>query len=309
MIGRAAPRLFFAWRLALNAALVVGVAGCAPGNPADHHALAAGHLPRIVSLNPCSDAILAQVADPAQILALSFYSSDPAQTSMDVAQARRFPATDGAVESVAAMRPDLVVASTYTQPATLSALRALGLRVETVGSADSLAAARAQVRDLAAWAGQPQRGAALVASIDRAVAAAAPPPGHRPIPAVLWEPGGLVPGQDTLVADLLARAGFANFSAQRGMGQAERLSLERMLADPPRVILAITSTHTLFAEGAGPEEDRLLFHPALAALRHTTRVPIAPNLIYCGGPTIPRLLDRLAAVRRELESPALDTTR
>lgn len=305
MIGRALSRLLACCSPALGA---LALAACARVVPADG-AGAAARGPRIVSLNPCSDAVLAQVADPAQIVALSFYSRDPQQTSMDLAQARRFPSTDGALESVVALHPDLVVASTYTPPATLAALRGLGLRVETVGIADSLETARAQVRSLAAWAGHPERGATMLAQIDRAVAAAAPPPGHVPIPTVLWEPGGLVPGQRTLVSDLMARAGFANFSAQRGLGQSERLPLERMLADPPRLILAVGADRGARAPGDGPEEDRLLFHPALAALARTTRVPLAPNLLYCGGPTIPRLLDRLVVVRRELEAPVLDMPR
>jgi hypothetical protein len=57
------------------------------------HAAAFGHAsaPAIVSLNPCSDAILAEVADPGQVLALSHYSRDPRSSSMDVGLARRFP--------------------------------------------------------------------------------------------------------------------------------------------------------------------------------------------------------------------------
>jgi len=257
--------------------------------------------PTIVSLNPCTDAILAQVADPGQIRALSAYSRDPEQSSMDVALARRFPATNGAVEAVLALHPDLLVASIYTDPASLAAMRAVGLHVETFAIANSVAQSRAQVRDLARLAGHVDRGEALVRQIDRAMAEAAPAPGSKPIPAVLWEPGGTVPGQATLVAELMAQAGFANFSAQRGLGQSERLPLERMLADPPRVILAVGH-----ARGPIPEDDRLLFHPALAALGHTARATLAPNLIYCGGPTIPRMLARLVAVRRQLEQHQQD---
>jgi iron complex transport system substrate-binding protein len=54
------------------------------------------------------------------------------------------------------------------------------------------------VRDLARLAGHRDRGEALVRQIDRAMAEAAPAPGKRPIPAVLWEAGGTVPGRGTL---------------------------------------------------------------------------------------------------------------
>jgi iron complex transport system substrate-binding protein len=63
-----------------------------------------------------------------------------------------------------------------------------------------------------------------------------------------------------------------------------------MLADPPQVILAA-------GEGQSGE-DRMLSHPALAALPGTVRVPFAPAMLWCGGPTIIRAAARLAEVRR-----------
>ena len=262
------------------------LAACAPA-PAREH----GAQPTIVSLNPCTDAILAEVADPAQILAVSHYSHDPASSSMDVAKARRWRATGGTVEEVLALRPDLVIGSTFTSPATAQALARLGLRLERVGMAATVEDSKAQVRQLAALAGHPTRGEALLARIDAALAKAAPPPGP-PINAVVWQSGGIVPGAGTLISDLLARTGFANAAAARGMQQADVLGLEPMLAAPPRVILAAGNPH------AG--EDRMLHHPALSALAGTRRERFDPALLWCGGPTIILAAERLAAVRRAL---------
>ncbi|WP_408587190.1 ABC transporter substrate-binding protein [Novosphingobium sp.] len=267
---------------------------CIPASHADEPPAPQVH-PTIVSLNPCADAILAEVADPAQILALSPYSRDPRSSSMDVRLARRFGTTRGTVEEVLALRPDVVVDSTFVAPATAQAYARLGLRLETSGMAATLDQARAQVRALARVAGHPDRGEALVARIDAALAAAAPPANAAPISAVLWQSGGIVPGADTLASDLLTHTGFANFSALRGMNQADRLPLERMLADPPRVILLASAS-----EGARAEDDRALAHPALRSLSGTTRAAFAPNLLYCGGPTIIRAAARLAEVRRAL---------
>ena len=109
--------------------------GCAdaPSAPArlDH--------PSIVSLNPCTDAILAEVADPAQLLAISHYSHDPRATSMPPADARRFRATGGTLEEVLALDPDVVVAGAFLAPATAQALERLGIRVETFGIVPDLA--------------------------------------------------------------------------------------------------------------------------------------------------------------------------
>jgi iron complex transport system substrate-binding protein len=245
----------------------------------------------IVSLNPCTDAILAEVADPAQIAALSSYSSDPASSSMDVAKARRFRSVSGAAEEVAALRPALVIGSTFTAPAARAAFARMGLRFAAFGAASTVEESKAQVREIAALAGHPERGELLNAQIDAALAQSAPPFGP-PVPAIVWQSGGMVPGQGTLIADLLARTGFSNASALRGLNQADLLPLEQMLAAPPRVIF--TAGNPL------ANEDRLLAHPALRALSGTLRAPINPALLWCGGPSIPRTVARLAEVRRAL---------
>ena len=243
----------------------------------------------IVSLNPCTDAILAEVADPQQILALSSYSSDPAASSMDVAKARRFHSVSGSVEEVAALRPALVIGSTFTAPAARSAYGRMGLRFAEFGVASTGQESKAQVREIALLAGHPERGALLNAQIDAALAAAAQPPGPL-VPAIVWQSGGMVPGQGTLIADLLGRTGFTNASALHGLNQADLLPLEQMLAAPPRVIF--TAGNPL------ANEDRMLAHRALRALSGTLRAPLNPALLWCGGPSIPRTVARLAQVRR-----------
>ncbi|WP_298192014.1 ABC transporter substrate-binding protein [Novosphingobium sp.] len=244
-------------------------------------------LPTIVSLNPCADAILAEVTAPGQILALSHYSADPRAASIDPAKARQYRTTRGTLEEVLTLRPDVVVDSTFVPPATAAAYRRLGLRLETLGIASTVEESRAQIRALAALAGNPAKGEALIARIDNALAGAAPASGTPAVPALVWEPGGIVPGDSTLIAELLRRTGFTNFAAARGLGQADQLPLERVLADPPRVILAAGS-------------DRALQHPALGHLKAITRAPLDPRLLYCAGPTIIPAARRLAEVRRTL---------
>lgn len=241
--------------------------------------------PTIVSLNPCTDAILAEVAEKDQVLALSHYSRDTQASSMDVSLARTYGTTGGTVEEVLALDPQVVVGGTYMQPATRAAFVRLGMRVETIDIASSVDDSIAQVRKLAALAGYPERGEALVRRIEAAVAR-----GHRDgpaVPAILWQLGGTVPGDSALVSQLMANAGLANQTAARGMGQAEYLSLERMLSDPPRILLV-----------AGDERGQ--HHPVLQHVPGMATVPFDPTLLYCAGPTIVRVADRLAAIRRTI---------
>ncbi|MFC3213904.1 ABC transporter substrate-binding protein [Novosphingobium panipatense] len=280
-------------RLSLLAACAV-LAGCQPraagpdGTPPSH--------PRIVSLNPCTDAVLADVAAPGQLLAVSHYSHDPASTSMGVARAATFGKVSDAVEDILALRPDVVVASSFLAPATAQALRDMGIAVHLEPLPTDLAAAREQVRRLASLAGNPA-GESARHPDRRGPCSGRSPAGSRPVRALLWQSGGIVAGDTTLIADLMRHAGLANAAAARGLSQADYLPLERVIADPPELVLT--------AETEGGEENRLLDHPALARVKGLVRVPIDPGLAWCGGPTIPRALARFAEIRRAMkqESP------
>jgi iron complex transport system substrate-binding protein len=178
----------------------------------------------------------------------------------------------------------MVVGGTFMPPATRAALDDLGIRVETFGIASTVAESELQIRRLAALAGNPAGGEVLAAKIAAALAAAAPPAGTAPVQTVLWQPSGIVPGEGALVSELLRRAGFASHSAAIGMGQADYLSLEQVIANPPELLLV-----------AGQERSQL--HPALDALQNMRRAAFDPGLLYCGGPTIIRAMERLREIR------------
>ena len=261
--------------------LALALAGCASAPPPVPRGQGgATATPTIVSLNPCTDAILAEVADPAQILAISHYSHDPRSSSMDAEVANRFRAIGGTAEEVAALAPEVVVGSSFMSPATLAALHRLGMRVETLGSPVTVEERVAQVRHLARLAGHPERGEALVRRIEASLAA----PRGAPVLTALWQGGGIVPGKGTLVSDLMRRAGLRSYGEARGMAQGDYLSLERIAADPPDLLLV-----------AG--EERGQRHPLLARIPHMMVARFEPRLFYCGGPSIPKAMERLQALR------------
>src|SRR5690606_38554127 len=85
-------------------------------------------------------------------------------------------------------------------------------------------------------------------------------------------------------ARLLAHTGFTNHAEARGLGQGAYLGLERVLADPPDLIMA-----------AGGE--RLLVHPALQKADGLQYRSLDPRLLFCGGPSIVAAVERLAEIR------------
>ncbi|KAB7648542.1 ABC transporter substrate-binding protein [Polymorphobacter fuscus] len=251
---------------------------------------AAAAPPRIVSINPCVDAILMHVADPGQIAGISHYSKDPRASSITASEAARYAATSGTAEEVVALAPDLVIAGAHVAPATIAALKRMDIALLQLGVPETISESREQVRQIAAAVGHPDRGARLNARIDAAVAAAGGPAGR--VPALIWQGGGLVPGEKTLASELLRRTGFHNLSKDYGLKNWDVLPLEYLIARAPRV---------LFSVGDERGEDRMLGHPALRRMGgHIAIRPYPERLLRCGGPTIIDAVAALADARRSL---------
>lgn len=265
----------------LAGSLAVSVTACSAPEPVSEESNSGA--PNFVSLNPCTDAILAEIADPDQVLALSHYSSDADATSLGVKRAAQFGITGGTLEEVLALQPDIVLAGSFMAPATKNALERLGLDPVTFGIASDVKSSAAQIRQIAELAGHKARGEALIARIDDALA---PDKERKQVSAVLWQPGQIVPGKHALVSQLMTAAGFSNHAAAIGMEQADYLSLEQLLAHPPEVLLIA---------GDAPAQN----HDVLSKLSDTYIASFDPALLYCAGPTIIRAIERLRSIRAE----------
>lgn len=256
---------------------------------------------RIVSLNPCVDAILMEVAEPSRIAAITHYSRDPGASSIPIETARRFPITYGTAEEVIALRPDLVIAGRHVALATRNALQRTGIRLLPLDVPESIAASREQIDRIAAAVGAPERGRRLNARIDAALARAEAFRGP-PQPALIWLGGGLVPGAGTLPDELLRRAGFRNMSAAYGLKQWDILPTEHLLMNPPRVVFTALGVAGA-APGSREAAARALTARALGRIGARVRLEHYPReLVQCAGPALARAADRLAEVRRSLES-------
>lgn len=247
---------------------------------------------RVVSLNPCLDAILVRVADRSQIAALSHYSRDRGSSSIvDIAQV--LPFTYESAEEVVALRPDLLLSGNHTSPATRAALARMGLHAEEFPVPESVEASLAQVARVARLVGRPDRGETLIAAIRAAIAAAAPAPGTPRLSALVYQSNGFASARGTLVDEMLRRTGFDNVAPRYGLKRTANVPLERLIADPPDVLLA-----GIPKPGAPSWADRVLEHPALSQVSARMRREVFPQrLMNCGGPVLIETARALASAR------------
>lgn len=259
--------------------LVAMLGGCGP-----KVAIAPG---QIVSNNPCIDAILAEIAAPGQIGAVSIWSHDPASASAPLSWSRQMPALGLTAEEVIAARPKLLLTGNLAQGGTQAALAAAGIPMRAYGVPATIDDSLTQIADVAQAIDRKAAGAALVARIR-----AATQPVHRAKrpSAIIWQSGGFVPGKGTLQDAMLDRAGFANASATYGLKQWDVLPIETLMKNPPDIIFMPMTA-------MGNDGRALVARQKL--LRHSagrTRVmPFPDRLLFCGGPTMIEAMHRLKA--------------
>jgi iron complex transport system substrate-binding protein len=242
-------------------------------------AAAAEPLPKVASINLCADQHLLSLADPEQILTISWLAAD-AEESLLAEQAKRHTLNFGTAEELLKFAPDVVLAGTYTSPFTRTLLRRLGVRVLELEPEASIQDIERNVQLVAGTIGQAERGERLVAELRGTVRAIeANRPAHRTA-AVVVRPGGFTVGANSLANDLLTLAGLANVAAERGLDRWGSLSMEALLRSAPKLIVltGYRSTQPSLA-------NAVLEHPALGALGATRRTVTIPTALWaCGLP-------------------------
>jgi iron complex transport system substrate-binding protein len=251
---------------------------------------AVGKPMRIVSLNPCIDAILLEVAEPSQIAALSFYSSDPAATSISITRAAAFKIARGTAEDTILLKPDLVFGSIYETPQLRSVLLKYHIPITLYDITNTLSSSFEQIRDIAAKVGRPQKGAELIQKIEASLRATKAPASRPKIASLIYRSEGLVLGSGTLTEALLTHTGFQNTSKTYGIAAYGTLPLEKLVRSPPALLLRATDATA---------NSRILSHPILAKMKIAMR-DIPARQLNCAGPSIIEATQTLARVRKSL---------
>ncbi len=256
---------------------------------------------RVASLNVCTDQLVLALAPRSRIVSVTFLAANP-DTSYYHRKTRGIPINYGSAEEVLAAKPDMIVAGSYTTPATTALLRKLGHRVALFKPDDSLQQMRQNIRRMAALLGETERGQRLIEKMDQRLAAVSKTvKGPKPV-AVIFRANGFTMGRHSLINDILALAGFRHLSAEMSMARAGFLPLEKMIAADPALIIfgRYKPEHPSIAH-------QLLEHPALATLlashlkgKKRDSIIISASLWNCGGPFVVEAVEKLARKRNAL---------
>lgn len=253
-------------------------------------------LPRVMSLSLCADSYLMGFAERRQVLALTPQSRDKSLSAM-AETAQTYPISDGQIESIAALAPDLVIVSSYSDPMRNRLIEKLGIPILVQDAATGFKAARAEIIRLGQAIGRPAQAAAYVKKLDAQMAALRPV-SHRPKILPLQR-RNLTVGNGHVLDEIIALAGGVNLGAAMTSQTMGRISLETALASEADYILANERADKL--QGPDSRGMEFLTHPALERrFSANRRLMIDNNLLVCAGATTSMAVE---ALRQQISRP------
>ncbi len=196
------------------------------------------------------------------------------------------------LEAILSLKPDLLLATTEAnREEHIRALERLGLPVYVVHTVD-VPSVLESIGRVGRLLGEPAEGERLVARLRRETEALARAVDRSPRPRVLYVVWGsplIVPGRDTLITDLIRRAGGESVSAEE-RSEFPRFSVEEAIArQPERIVLA--------SHARGSVEDHLRLWPQLRlfpAAREGRVGVVDGDLTHRSGPRVAEALRALA---------------
>jgi iron complex transport system substrate-binding protein len=255
-----------------------------------------GPAQKVVSMAPSNTEILFAIGASSQVVGRDEFSDYPAE-------AKSLPSIGGSMgqysyEQVAALKPDLVLASEINTPEQVKALEDLGLTVYYLSNPKSLEDLYANLVTVARLTGHESEAAALVDSLKARVKAVDDTlAGVADRPVVFYEIDASDPnkpyttGPGTFIDLLIARAGGMNLP---GLTDAyPQVSLEQIVLANPAIILLGDALY-----GTTPES--VAGRPGwnkIAAVTDNRVLPFDDNLVSRPGP---RLVDGLEALAQAI---------
>lgn len=236
---------------------------------------------RVVSLNLCTDELALLLTPKGKLASVTILAADRQETML-VGRAVGIPTNNGRMDSVAALRPDLVLTGGFSNRYATELAARLGSKVVDVRPANTLGELRSNIRNVAQAVYNTELGDRIIAALDADLDKV---PVKRQS-AVLLSGGGYTVRTSGLSATLLRHAGLEQMSFP-----GDRASIEQLIANPPKVIVI---THYRATQSS--RYQSWLAHPALRKLPKSTRILHVDGRAWtCLGPPIGAEIARLRA--------------
>ena len=242
---------------------------------------------KIISLDYCADQFVLALVDRENILALSPQATAPFSYLREAAAGIK--TVRASAEDILVLKPDIVVRTYGGGPNATTFFERAGIDVVQIGYASTLDDVSDITRDTARQLKAVGRGELPIADMEKRLKAIPPSSGN--LKALYLTSKGAVAGRQTIIGDIMERAGVANFLPQSGW---ESLPLEHLVYEKPDLIAAG------FFESSDFVTDRWTpsRHPVAQRLLSDTPVVLIPgSWTSCGAWPLINAVEAIADAR------------
>ncbi|WP_307973312.1 ABC transporter substrate-binding protein [uncultured Dialister sp.] len=241
---------------------------------------------RILGNSASIDTMLLSVVTPDKLTAATDADRDPniSYIAEDTkAIPLTVPLTGLSMEIVTEARPDLIVASTYTDGRELDLYRNLGIPVVVIDGPRSIDQVKEDVRIIAAAAGEKERGENVILQMEQGLSEIdsrlAEEKGKKPV-VYLVSQMTRYGGPGSMLNELLTRARIDNAIALAGGVNGQATSPELIIKTDPDMLF-VSTDRASDTTGAARYRDDFLANPAIASMRAAGHiVPVEDRYIY-----------------------------
>ena len=193
---------------------------------------------RIASTYLACEEMLASLVEVERVVAVSPYADDPATSNCFGVYPARVARVRAEPEQLLALEPDLICVGAFTQAEVVRLLTGAGPVVLGWSRFDSFAEVVAGVRLLGATVGAEARAEAVARAVEGELDDVRRRLEGAPRPRVLYyDSPGYTMGSETLVDEILTRAGGRNAAAELGIRGPGEIGMETVLALQPDTII------------------------------------------------------------------------
>ena len=193
---------------------------------------------RIVSTILAGDQILTALVEVHRLAGVTAFVDNPGISNIVGVVPPSVPRLYTNTETILALQPDLVLMAGFTRAETVKLLVAAGIPVVRFQTYDAFSDIVDNIRLLGSVLGAEEQATQLIAHMRHRVAAVEQRVVNQPRPRVYYYgSGGYTMGAETMIDDMITRAGGLNVAREINLTGPSRLQLEVTLSLAPEIII------------------------------------------------------------------------
>jgi iron complex transport system substrate-binding protein len=243
---------------------------------------------RIVSTSLCGDAYVWALIAPQNILSLSWQADSALSAAPKTLRSPHLGIAR--VERLAALAPDLVVMGPGDPPRAARAAGQAGASIFTLNWSENLDGVYENLNALGKASGRAAEAQQVVRSLQARLDRLAQRKNKRPLRVLYLTPNGTSAAEGVFVDQAILAAGGINHGRALGIKGWGRVPLEKLLLDPPDLILT-----SFFYEGYASVNNLRSRHPLMQKILNTVPVGnISAKNWVCAGPLLVDAIEEIA---------------